>query len=308
MSDNSSNRSIFAIFTAILLLLAGVLGWFLWKQTKEMRAETEKKQQEYLALQQEKDQLIFSLDSLSTSYSNLRIEYENLEGKVVSSAKLVEQKEKVITEIRNTSAAELEALRRQVEDLRTNKAELGGLVEALQAENTALKNENTALKGENQQLQGKNEALTGQVSDLAKDLEAQIRKTQSANFKATAFRVEVERKGDKLTGKAKRAREINVSFDLADVPQQYQGPNKLYLVISDEKGNPIPTTNPIKQTVAAPTGPVDILAQQSRAVNLEKTQRIPFTYTFDDRLKGGNYIVAIYCDKGLLGVSSFRLM
>ena len=98
-----------------------------------------------------------------------------------------------------------------------------------------------------------------------------------------------------------------MSFDLADVPDIYQGPQKLYMVITDERGNPIASDNPTKATVYAPTGPVEIQAQQVKAVVLESTQRMSFHHKFDDKLKSGSYVVAIYCDKGLLGASSFKL-
>jgi hypothetical protein len=52
---------------------------------------------------------------------------------------------------------------------------------------------------------------------------------------------------------------------------------------------------------------VEIQAQQVKAVVLENTQRMSFHHKFDDKLKAGGYVVAIYCDKGLLGASSFKL-
>jgi len=110
-----------------------------------------------------------------------------------------------------------------------------------------------------------------------------------------------------LTTRAKKAREIFVSFDLADVPKTFQGQQKIYMVITDDKGNPISSKNPTKATVYAPSGPVEIMAQQIKEVEIDVTQRLSFSHKFDDRLKSGNYVIAIYCDKGLLGASSFRL-
>jgi hypothetical protein len=46
---------------------------------------------------------------------------------------------------------------------------------------------------------------------------------------------------------------------------------------------------------------------QSKQTVLMNTQRMVFNYKLEDKLKAGNYVVAIYCDKGLLGASSFRL-
>lgn len=301
------NSNVYGIIVTILLLLAGGVGFFFWQKSKNYLADKEKIVAEQQMLEIEKSRIERELDSLSTDYSNLRTENETLQGKVTSTAAIVEQKELVIKQIKASSAKDLDALRTQVASLQKAKTEYETVIKVLREENAQLVAENQRLTGENTELKGTNANLTGQVQDLAKQLEEQIRKTQSAVFKATSFRVELEKRGDKLTTKARRAREIFVSFDLADVPQAYQGPQKLYLVITDDKGNPVISDNPTRATVYAPTGPVEISAQVVKPVALENTQRLSFNYKFSDKLKSGNYVVAIYCDKGLLGASSFRL-
>lgn len=306
MSDNQNSR-IYGILVTVLLLLAAGLGFFFWQKSKNYLIENQKIEMERQKLEKDKASIERALDSLSSDYSNLRTENENLQGRISSTATLIAQKEAQIRKIKSTSAKDVQALRDQVASLEKTKIEFETIVVALRTENEALKNENSQLKGENTQLKGANTELSGQVQDLAKQLEDQIRKTQSATFKASSFKVEVERRNDKLTAKARKAREIFVSFDMADVPQVYQGQQKLYLVIRDEKGNPVVSQSPTKTTVFAPSGPVEIVAQQVKEVALEDTQRLSFNYKFDERLKSGNYVAAIYCDKGLLGASSFRL-
>ncbi|HNE28888.1 MAG: hypothetical protein U0U46_01335 [Saprospiraceae bacterium] len=306
MNENSNSR-LYGIIVTVLLLLSAVLGWFFWNRSQNVMRERKAEQEQYAELLKQKTQIEHDLDSLSVSYSDLRTENETLQGKVTSTAAIVEQKEIVIQQIKASNAKDLAALKAQVENLQKAKTEYETVIMVLKGENETLRNENQRLTGENETLRGEKMQLADQVTGLAKQLEDQIRKTQSASFKATSFRVEIERRNDKLTTRARKARELMVSFDLADVPQQYQGPQKLYMVITDEKGNPIATDNPVKATVYAPTGPVEIMAQQVKAVVLENTQRLSFVHKFDDRLKAGNYVVAIYCDKGLLGASSFRL-
>lgn len=306
MSDNQNTR-IYGILVTVLLLLAAGLGFFFWQKSKNYLIENQKLEAERKELETVKLALESQLDSLASDYSNLRTENENLQGRVTSTAALIAQKEVQIQQIKSTSAKDLQSLRDQVANLEKTKIEYETIITALRTENEDLKKENTRLTGENAQLKGANTELSGQVQDLAKQLEDQIRKTQSATFKATSFRVELERRNDKLTTKARRAREIFVSFDLADVPQTYQGQQKLYLVITDDKGTPIISQAPTKATVYPPSGPVEITAQQVKDAILENTQRLSFTYKFDERLKSGNYVVAIYCDKGLLGAASFRM-
>ncbi len=259
------------------------------------------------SLEAQKAKLEHDLDSLSMAYGNVRTENEDLRGKEASTAELIAQKDAAIKKIKSQNNRQLTELRTQLEELRQLKIEYETLITAVQTENEQLKAENARLLGENKELQTENSSLTGQVDDLAKKLEDQIRKTQSAKFKATAFKVEVERGNDKQTIRAKKARGITVSFDLVDVPTSYQGAQHLYLAITDENGKPVSAKNAIKTTVEAPSGSISIEAQQVKAVSLGETQRLSFSYKLDERLKKGNYVAAIYCNVGLLGVSSFKL-
>ncbi len=306
MNENSNAR-IYAIIVTILLLLSAALGWFFWQKSKSMMSESHDRQIVMDSLIQVKANVESALDSLSLAYTDLRTENENLQGKVTNTAAIIEQKEISIKQLKATSYKNLKELQDQIAGLEKLKTEYETVITVLRQENQQLREENERLTDENTQLKGDKEQLSGQVTDLAKQLEEQIRKTQSATFKATSFRVEVERRNDKVTAKARRARELLISFDLADVPDSYQGPQKLYLAITDDKGNPVTSKNPIKATVFAPTGPVEIIAQQVKQAVLEPTQRLSFAYKLEDKLKAGNYVAAIYCDKGLLGASSFRL-
>jgi peptidoglycan hydrolase CwlO-like protein len=306
MSENQNSR-VYSIVVTALLILSAILGYFFWQKSRNMISESQDRQATLDSLTLIKANIEGELDSLSMAYSNLRTENESLQGKVTNTAAIIQQKEIAIKQIKATSTKNLDELRKQVADLQKAKTEYETIILVLRQENDQLKDENARLTGENEQLKGERAQLSGQVTDLAKQLEDQIRKTQSATFKATSFRVEVERRNDKLTTKARRARELLVSFDLADVPQTFQGAQKIYLVITDDKGNPIAAKNPVKATVYAPTGPVEIMAQQVKQVVIESTQRMSFAHQLEDKLKSGNYVVAIYCDKGLLGASSFRV-
>ncbi len=305
--NNNQNSRIGLIIAILLLVLCAGAGIFFWKKSHDTGQENVRLSDNVETLEAQKAKLEHDLDSLSTAYGNLRSENEDLRGKEASTATLVAQKDAALKKIKLQNNRELTELRTQLDELRQLKIEYETLITAVQVENEQLKAENQRLQGENQQLQTENSTLSGQVGDLAKQLEEQIRKTQSAKFKATSFKVELERRNDKQTIRAKKAREISVSFDLIDVPTAYQGDQHLYLVIRDEKGLPVAASNPIKTTIEAPSGKIDLVAQQVKAISIRETQRISFTYKFDEKLKPGNYVVGIYCNVGLLGASSFRL-
>ncbi|MBV6441742.1 MAG: hypothetical protein EPGJADBJ_03431 [Saprospiraceae bacterium] len=301
------NSKILYITAALMLLFTVGFSIFFWQKSQSLGKQNAFLSSEIQTLETEKSTMERELDSLTVSYENLRSENEGLRGKEASTTALIAEKDAAIKKIKSQNRRDLATLRQQVEELRKIKIEYETIISTVRSENEQLRAENERLVGENTQLRGENADLTGKMGHLAKQLEEQIRKTQSAKFKATSFRVEVERRNDKLTTRARKAREIFVSFDLADVPQEFQGIQKLYLAITDDKGRPIASGNPVKTTVEAPTGPVAVIAQQVKAVSLNDTQRLSYTYKFDDRLKAGNYVVAIYCDSGLLGAASFRL-
>lgn len=301
----STQKTAIAIIAGILLVAA--LGAVIW-YVKSANAEKARQAALIETLTLEKTNLESSLDSLQRELLSVQSENEELEGKVSASASVIEQKEIVIKQLKNQNTKELSQLQGQVASLQKAKAEYEAILAVLRAENEQLKAEIAALKAENAGLRDSTVQLSAKIGDLDSKLAEQVKKTQSARFKATSFRVEMERKTDKLTAKARRVRNLTVSFDLADVPEQYRGPQKLYLVITDANSKPIAAANPTKVTISAPTGDIPIIAQQTRTVNLVETQRMTFNYKLEEKLKAGNYIAAVYCDSGLLGASSFRLM
>ncbi|MCB9316204.1 MAG: hypothetical protein H6569_08710 [Lewinellaceae bacterium] len=307
MNSEPKSMRIYAISVTVLLLLAGGLSWSFWRKSDSLGAENKRQELLLESLNAEKTRLTASLDSLQIAMSNLRTENETLEGKATASATIIQEKDALIRRLKGQQSKKMKELQLQVEALKKAKTEYETILAVLRAENEQLKAENAELKAENAGLRDDNSQLSSRVDDLAQKLAEQIRKTQSAQFKATAFRVEVERRKEKLTAKARRARNLSISFDLADVPEQFRGSQKLYLVISDENGKPVSAANPTKVTIQAPAGDIPVIAQQTRSVNLDQTQRLAFNYKLEEKMKGGNYVAAVYCEKGLLGASSFRL-
>ncbi len=311
MNENQGNNTglrIFAILMTLLFMVAAFFAWQNWSKNKVLTAEKVKQEAVLDSLVGVRAKLQNDLTTMENSLAELTTENEELEGKVAASANLLAKKNAEVKQIQVSNNKNEAALRSEIAALQQVKTERETIITMLTTENEALRSENKMLKGENAELKGSQEKLTAQVDDLAKQLSDQIKKTQSAKFKASAFRVEVEKKRGKLTTRAKKVNKLNISFDLADVPEQYRTAQKLYLVITDEKGVPIKTQNPTKATIKAPAGDVEIIASNVRPVELGETQRMAFTQELDEKLKKGNYVVAVYCDYGLLGASSFRLM
>lgn len=252
------------------------------------------------------------VDSLSGAFQNALAENGELQGSMSDLQKLVAQKEAEMRKIKTQGANTAEGLRRQVNQLSQIRGELEGALGKLTEENTQLKVDNERLTGENQQLTTEKGQLSGQVADMQKfnaTLQDQVGKLTRAGVKASAFRVEVERRSDKLTTRARRTRDIGITFDLVDLPEEFQGEHTLYLVLTDVNGALIPSggTN-TKASIPTPSGTtLEIVAQQTKQVNLAAAQRLSFNYGVDSKLKAGTYVATVYADFGILGSSSFRL-
>ena len=299
---------VFYGFAFLLFLSSSALAFYFWKKSENAAMERDRQAAELQGLELEKSMIERQLDSTAVQYLTAWLENEDLRGKTASNNDFVNQKDTVIRQLKGRTYRNLQELSAQVEKLRNIKIEYETTIAILTSENEQLRAANRRLSGENDLLRGRYADLSGRVKSLTRQLEAQILQTQCADFKASAFRVEVTRRDDKLTVRSRKARTIYVRFDLADVPEMFWGVHQFYLSVTDDKGRPVFSENPGKIIVQAPTGPAAIIYQQTKQTSLTETQRLSFTCNLDERLKSGHYVVAIYCEAGLLGVSSFRLI
>jgi chaperonin cofactor prefoldin len=280
-----------------LLAVAGLANIWLSNEVKaaQRTREVENFQRERVldSLENVRSGLEVRVDTLQARYSSLVASYETTTQKLNSANRAIAEKDKTIRSIKAKNTREEKALRAQISSLQAAKARYEALIDDLEQENA--------------RLGGRAEALSSQVSELSKNLEAQLKQTQSAQFRAINFKVEIERGNDRLTTRARRARELNISFDLNGVPAPFHGSQKLYLSITDDAGVPIESANPGFVTVTSPSGIAQIVVQQTWFHNLRQNQHIEYKYTPQERLKAGTYVVSVYWDQGLLGVTSFRL-
>ena len=298
-----SAKNIALISVILLILFAGFSIWAwmrLGSLQKIRQSETQQHEVVLDSLLQVKAGLENNLNQLELQFSDLRAGNDSLAQELAGATNIITEKETVIREMQVQNIREESALRAQVQRLQTLKDRYETIIAVLNQKNAVLTEENMRLRGQT-------DTLSLQVSDLGRQLEAQIRQTLSAQYKATSFRLELERRNDKLTVRARRTRELRIIFDLNNVPLPYRGNQQLFLVITDDRGVPIESKNPIQETIKTEKGSVAIVAQATRFQNVIDNQRIELNYELEERLKKGTYIVSVYSDKGLLGVASFRL-
>lgn len=301
-----NSRQALAILSIILLLLLMGVGYWAYKTNSEKKAlatENEGLNKEIVDLKLLRDDLALKVDSLQNEYELLAEENENLIASAEEAQKRVAEKEAVIRRISSKSKSEIGSLKQQIEELMASKADLESYINNLQSENDSLRMVTGQLTADLASAKSENEAL----ATLNSTIQEELKRLTLANFKASAFRVEVEKRKPKATAKSRRARRILVSFDLTGVVPKYQGVRPLYLVITDDKGTPVKMSNPINATVNVNGQDMDIMAVKTQEVNIEENQRLSFNYDLEERLRSGYYRVAVYTNIGLLGASSFRL-
>jgi len=300
-----------AAILAILLLLAGFWGYRLNNEKTELLSSNEKLNTEVNGLNLLKGELETEVDSLQTAFEILAEENESLQTSLEEEKQRVRRRNSTIKSVKArlgtveaNSAAEMGSLRNQIQGLLSSKSQLENSIASLRSENDSLR----ALTGVLTKDLGKAREDNLALANLNRAMEGELDRLTLANFKASAFRIEVQKRNKKkVTSKSRRAKRISVSFDLTNVPEGYHGVRPVYLVIADEKATPIKLKEPIQAKITVNGQQNDIIAAEAKEINVVKNQRISFLHELDNKLKSGYYRISVYTDIGLLGATSLKL-
>lgn len=295
--------TILAVILGILLLLTVWWGYQQSKERTNLLVQNEQMNAQLVDLESLKGDLEQEIDSLAEAYEVLASENETLQGSLTEAEDRASKNASAIRRLRGQNAAELNNLRGEIQQLLAVKAELESNINNLQMENDSLRTRTGVLEQDLNVAREENSAL----NTLNATIQDELKALTLANFKASAFQVELERKSSKVTSKSRRARRIRVTFDLTNVPEEYQGTKSLYLVITDETGTPIKTSNPIQASAVVNGQKMDLIAVKAKDVNVEGNQRLSFTHDLEEKLRAGYYRASVFTDIGLLGATSFRL-
>lgn len=299
-------QQILIVVTVILLILLLLAGWWglgLNNEKKALESDKEQLTSELGEMGAIKLKLEEEVANLQNTYDLLVEENEALQGTLATTQKQLVAKDVAIRNANKKSASESNDLKGQIEALLTVRDSLLSNITNLQEENQALR-EKAGILEEDLNIARQEKAA---LENLNKSMQAELDRLTLANFKASAFQVSVEQKNTKVTSKSRRARKINVTFDLTDVPEEYQGVKTIYLSVTDDKGTPIKVANPINKKITAGNQQIDIIAIEAKEVNIGASQRLSFVHELDEKLASGYYRASVYTDIGLLGATSFRL-
>lgn len=304
-SQNNGSKRILLIVALILglgALGAGAWGFSQQKAKASLQAENETMSQELSSLNELKEDLATEVDSLESAYQTLAGENETLQGSLADAQSALARKDAEIKANRSNRLNEVNGLKGEIQQLLAEKANLEQVIGDLQAENQELKERTGQLERDLSSARTENTSL----GNLNKTMQSELKRLTLANFKASGFQVEVEARKPKATAASGKARRVKVSFDLIDVPQEYQGLRPVYMVITDDKGVPIQGSN-IQEKATVNGTSMDIMAVKAKDVNITATQRLSFSHELEEKLRDGFYRVSVFTDIGMLGASSFRL-
>jgi chromosome segregation ATPase len=301
----NNNKGLIALAVVLGLALIGALIWGFNRQSQAETLASEKEEltTEYEQMTQLRDDLASQVDSLSVAYEDLATENTNLSGSLANTQGELQNAQNALARAKRNSAAEINDLRAQIQELIEARSGLESSLVRLQTENDSLRTRTGVLEVDLDQARNENETL----AQMNEAMQGEVNRLTLANFKATAFNVELQQRNEKVTARSGRARRIVVNFDLASVPEKYQGVRPIYLVVTDANGNAINPTAATKATATVNGQTMELLAQEIKEVNIEESQRLSFTHELDEKLDDGFYRVSVFTDIGLLGASNFSL-
>jgi hypothetical protein len=295
---------ILAAILAVLLIAAGIWGVTQNRAKNQLASENVVMSGTIEDLEVLRADLIREVDSLQQEYAVLAEQNSDLQGSLIEAQDKIAQTEAALRNAKSRGSTEINSLRAEIQQLLALRSDLESSIVKVQAENDSLRAVTGILEADLSVARDENVAL----ANLNQTIQGEVDRLTLANFKATAFQVDLERGNEKAVAKARRARKIRVSFDLTDVPAQYQGLRTLYLAISDEQGMPVRPSNAIMGQTVVNNQKMDFIAVQAKEVDITANQRLSFNYEVEDKLKSGYYRVTVYTEIGMLGSSSVRLL
>ncbi len=232
-----------------------------------------------------------------------------LQKKVTEVADLQDRINKAKKDLKSSLAnnKEIQGRLAQMEDLKValekDIADLRDQNVALAASNHELNTELTSTKDEVVNLNTKVMSLTAANSKLTN----RLRIVAPAGFTADNFTVTSEDKRDKLTTKGKKIDQINVKFDLNNIPEELQGGHEIYLVLTQFNGNPVAVVPGKDVNLTFGDQAVSVHAADLEKLDLKDRQVVNMSFEPTDNMTPGTYNLMVYSDTGYLGSTGFMV-
>lgn len=313
--NNNTNRNtkIFAGVLGALFLLAVGVAFYLNSQLSDYQNQAANLNTQVSDLNEIQSGLEVELGELTSTYEGTLDENATLNQTVEEKVKAINGLKAQIGKVRKelaTSKEDNAVVKAELANLEQIKMDLENSMLALQEANTTLQHSENRLTGELTAMQHMVEGLNEQVAELTsvnQKMENHLMTVAPAGYRADDFRIDIEKRNDKLTAKARQAREINVMFNLDDVPVEKQGEHEIYLAVTDIFGQPIEGIPTQTVSIPSPNENLKVAVADSHKMTLKGKQSVEMSLIPEDKLSAGDYNLMVYSDAGYLGSTGFRL-
>jgi len=258
-------------------------------------------------------QLEGELTTLNTSYDDQIRLNDTLSVELQTKVKEVEDLQTRIAQAKK----ELKSSQANAKQIQKRLDQMEELKAALEADIVSLRDANVTLTASNQQLNAELTTSKEEINTLntkvmslttANDkLTGRLRTLAPAGFRADNFTVVSSDRRDNPTTKGRRIDEITVTFDLNNIPEEYQGSRELYLVLTEFNGNPVAVVPGKEVNLTFGNEAVNVRAADLEKVNLTNRQSVTMSFEPTDDLTPGTYNLMVYADNGYLGSTGFRV-
>ncbi|WP_266366512.1 hypothetical protein [Tellurirhabdus rosea] len=301
-SDDPERKSQrFAALATLLLFLALGFGIYQWNRGNTLTRSNETLTDQVDSLKILRDGLTREIQAVSTQLETARTQNSSLSASLTGLNEKLAERDRVLARLRAENNS-IPSLRRQVLQLSQVKASLTEELDKLRQDNTRLAEENTRLREENRQLTSQNDDLRNRPEEPEKEAPT------GPLLKANALRVEVVQRRDRLTVRARRAREIAVMVELPKELQSEEPNQMLYLSMKDVQQRPLEDKEARKMTIDVPGVMNPVTVHLAQKVDFQKNpQRITLKYKPDEKLKAGIYAAELFTEQAFLGRVEFRL-
>jgi FtsZ-binding cell division protein ZapB len=286
----SPNRKPTIILTVLVVILAAALG-LLYMQYTKTKTDSAIVQE---ALEEQKQSLTNELKDMMSEYEGLKSDNDSLNGQIDKQQDRI----KNLLAINTSNLEKIKLYKKELATLREVMKSYIVQIDSLNTKNQKLITENTEVKSALDDARKNNEGLNKEKQDMSSKLEV------ASVLSAKSITVSPLNRRGKDTEKATRVSKIKTSFTIRENPLAAAGDKTIYLRI----------TNPDDLVLAASEQDVfeydgkQIVFSAKRAITYENKDLDVIIYWENaGQLNPGNYNVDLFCDKKLIGSSTFVL-
>lgn len=298
METTERNPTNLAWILAALIGL-GLVGGLYWHNNHILTNQFDQVEQRADSLLSVKLQLEGDNRDLKRQLETAANEEDYLNNRVQSLHEQVNQRDQVVSTLRQNSAGQTQTIR----NLNQNLSQLTTIRDSLENQMVAMHDKINWQSQSNALLMKQKNELEQNQKVLDTRILAMVPRSA---ITGDGFRVEVSKPNDKVTAKARKANTLTVSLDLPAV-LKLEGLQEVYLSLTDEQQKPMmPALH--NSTVTLPDVNEVIPVHASQTINFARNpQRISFTLTPEASVKPGTYRASVFTKDAYLGSVEFRL-